>query len=57
MSWIDLTIFCIYLIAMLGVDVFFIRKNKTTDDYYVGGRKLNTVVNIIHLLLQNPFVC
>ncbi len=40
MSWIDLTIFIIYLAAMLGVGVYFLKKNKNTEDYYVGGRKL-----------------
>ncbi len=43
MHIIDILIFCIYLIAMLGVGVFFMKKNKTTDDYYVGGRKLNSL--------------
>jgi len=42
MSWIDIGIFCIYLFAMLGVGFYFMRKNKNTDDYYVGGRKLNS---------------
>ncbi len=28
---------------MLGVGVFFMSKNKTTDDYYVGGRKLSSL--------------
>lgn len=41
MSLIDITIFCTYLIAMLGVGFYFMRKNNSTDDYYVGGRKLN----------------
>lgn len=43
MSWIDLSIFCTYLIAMLAVGVYFMRKNKTTDDYFVGGRNLNSL--------------
>jgi len=43
MSWIDITIFCTYLLAMLGVGVYFMRKNTSTDDYYVGGRKLNSL--------------
>jgi len=43
MSWIDITIFCTYLFAMLGVGFYFMRKNKSTDDYYVGGRKLNSL--------------
>lgn len=28
---------------MLGVGFFFMRKNKTTDDYYVGGRNLGSL--------------
>ena len=43
MHWIDITIFICYLLAMLGVGVFFLRKNKTTDDYYVGGRNMTSV--------------
>ncbi|MGD9930512.1 MAG: hypothetical protein AB7U05_10875 [Mangrovibacterium sp.] len=36
MHWIDLTIFTVYLAGMLGVVFFFLKKNKTTDDYFVG---------------------
>lgn len=43
MNWIDLSIFIIYLCAMLGVGFYFMFKNKSTDDYYVGGRKLNSL--------------
>ena len=43
MHWIDLTIFITYLLLMLGVGFYFLRKNKTTDDYYVGGRKMSSV--------------
>ncbi|MBN2521875.1 MAG: sodium:solute symporter family protein [Bacteroidales bacterium] len=43
MHWIDLTIFCIYLLGMLGVGFFFLKKNKTTDDYYVGGRQMSSL--------------
>jgi SSS family solute:Na+ symporter len=43
MSWIDLSIFCAYLITMLSVGFYFMRRNKTTDDYYVGGRKLGSL--------------
>ena len=28
---------------MLGVGFYFMRKNNSTDDYYVGGRKLNSL--------------
>ncbi|MBL6448983.1 sodium:solute symporter family protein [Fulvivirga sp. 29W222] len=40
MHAIDLAIFAIYMLAMLGVGFYFLRKNKDTDDYYVGGRKM-----------------
>ncbi len=43
MSWIDLSIFIAYLLSMLGVGVYFLRTNKNTDDYYVGGRKLSSL--------------
>ncbi len=42
MHVVDFAIFIAYLIAMLGVGVFFLRKNKTTEDYFVGGRKMNS---------------
>ena len=37
---LDLSIFTVYLIGMLGVGFYFSKKNKTNDDYYVGGRKM-----------------
>ncbi len=43
MNWIDLSIFCVYLLAMLGVGVYFLKSNKNTDDYYVGGRKMSSI--------------
>ncbi|MFO7575716.1 MAG: sodium:solute symporter family protein [Bacteroidales bacterium] len=39
--WIDLSIFIGYLIAMLGVGAYFFSKNKSKEDYYVGGRKMS----------------
>ncbi len=43
MNWIDIAIFFFYLLAMLAVGIYFMYKNKSTDDYYVGGRKLNSM--------------
>ncbi|NMM46988.1 sodium:solute symporter family protein [Marinigracilibium pacificum] len=40
MEIIDLVIFIIYMIVMLGVGIYFLKSNKTADDYYVGGRKI-----------------
>ena len=42
MHWIDLSIFLLYMIAMLGVGFYFLRRNETADDYFVGGRKMNS---------------
>ncbi len=33
-------VFLLYFLAMLGVGFYFFRSNKTTDDYYVGGRQM-----------------
>src|SRR5690606_18853033 len=42
MDLIDLIILVIYFVAMLGVGYFFLRHNKNTDDYYVGGRNMSS---------------
>lgn len=42
MHIIDLTIFAVYMLVMLGVGFFFLKKNKSTDDYYVGGRSMGS---------------
>ncbi len=39
--WIDLSIFLIYLVLMLGIGFYFLRKNKSEEDYYVGGRSMS----------------
>ena len=38
---IDLGIFVTYLLFMLGVGFYFMRKNKSEEDYYVGGRNMS----------------
>ncbi|MGM0565991.1 MAG: sodium:solute symporter family protein [Bacteroidota bacterium] len=43
MHWIDATIFIVYMILMLGVGYYFLRKNKNPDDYFVGGRKMKSL--------------
>lgn len=40
MHFIDYAIFVTYLLAVLAVGLYHFRNNKTTDDYYVGGRKI-----------------
>lgn len=43
MHWIDVTIFAVYMLLMLGVGFFFLRRNKGADDYYVGGRQMGSL--------------
>lgn len=39
--WIDVTVFIIYLLTMMVVGFYFLRRNSSDEDYYVGGRNLN----------------
>jgi len=38
---IDLSIFILYFIALLGIGIYFFRKNESEEDYYVGGRSMS----------------
>jgi len=40
MALIDLVIFFIYMVVMLGVGYYFMKSNSGQDDYYVGGRNI-----------------
>jgi SSS family solute:Na+ symporter len=40
MSIIDYIIFGVYMLAVLGVGVFHFFRNKSSEDYYVGGRSI-----------------
>ncbi|MHA6247827.1 sodium:solute symporter family protein [Pontibacter sp. CAU 1760] len=42
MHFVDLLIFALYMLAMLGVGVYFLKKNEGADDYYVGGRTMGS---------------
>ncbi|GAB3526993.1 sodium/proline symporter PutP [Pontibacter brevis] len=42
MHYIDLLIFVLYMLAMLGVGIYFLKKNEGADDYYVGGRSMGS---------------
>ena len=37
---VNFSVLTIYLLAMVGVGVYFARKNKNTDDYFRGGQKI-----------------
>ncbi len=42
MHLIDLGIFIAYMLAMLGVGYYFMKKNSSQEDYYVGGRSIGS---------------
>jgi len=42
MIWIDYIIFGIYFILVLGIGIYFYRKNENREDYYVGGRSISS---------------
>lgn len=41
MHFIDFAIFVIYMTAVFGVGVYYYKKNKDREDYYVGGRTMS----------------
>lgn len=43
MHIIDIIIFVVYFLLVLGVGFFFYRKNDTVDDYFVGGRNISSI--------------
>ena len=43
MQWIDGVIFILYMISMLSVGWYFMRRNKGVEDYYVGGRTMSSL--------------
>ena len=42
MHFIDILIFITYFSLMLGVGVYFFRRNKNIEDYYIGGRSMGS---------------
>ena len=40
MHWIDLTIFAVYLLAMLGIGYYYLRSNTSKEDYFLAGRNM-----------------
>lgn len=44
MHIIDILIFTVYMFFVLGIGIYFLKKNKNADDYYVGGRSMGSSV-------------
>lgn len=43
MHFLDFIVFVIYLFLVLFIGFYFYRKNKNTNDYYVGGRNMGSL--------------
>ncbi|MCB0662237.1 MAG: sodium:solute symporter family protein [Saprospiraceae bacterium] len=43
MNYVDISVFVVYFLVMLGIGFYFFRKNENSDDYYVGGRQMGSV--------------
>ncbi|MDQ3190603.1 MAG: sodium:solute symporter family protein [Bacteroidota bacterium] len=43
MHIIDISVFVVYMAAMLMVGFYFLKKNKGLDDYFVGGRNMGSL--------------
>lgn len=41
MTWIDYVIFALYFLGVLGIGLYFFRRNESREDYYVGGRRIS----------------
>ncbi|NIA15508.1 MAG: sodium/solute symporter [Nitrospiraceae bacterium] len=37
---VNYVVLCVYLLAMVGIGVYFANKNKDTDDYFRGGKQM-----------------
>ncbi len=42
MHFLDILVFTLYMLAVIGIGVWFLLKNTGVDDYYVGGRKIGS---------------
>ncbi len=43
MHYLDVMIFTLYMLGVIGIGIRFLILNKGVDDYYVGGRKIGSI--------------
>ena len=43
MHFLDILVFTLYMVGVIGIGVYFLIRNKGVDDFYVGGRKIGSV--------------
>jgi solute:Na+ symporter, SSS family len=42
MHYLDILVFALYMMGVIGIGIYFLIRNKGVDDYYVGGRKIGS---------------
>jgi SSS family solute:Na+ symporter len=42
MNIIDYIIFALYMLAVLGIGIYFFKKNQSNEDYFIGGRSISS---------------
>ncbi len=43
MHYLDILVFTLYMMGVIGIGIYFLIRNKGVDDFYVGGRKIGSV--------------
>jgi SSS family solute:Na+ symporter len=43
MAFLDIVVFVVYMITVLGIGFYFFKKNETVTDYYVGGGEMRSL--------------
>ncbi|MBK5210006.1 MAG: sodium:solute symporter family protein [Flavobacteriaceae bacterium] len=43
MAILDIVVFAVYMILVLGIGFYFFNKNKTVKDYYIGGGEMSSL--------------
>ncbi|REE80591.1 SSS family solute:Na+ symporter [Lutibacter oceani] len=43
MAFLDIVVFAVYMIAVLGIGFYFFKKNETVKDYYIGGGEMSSL--------------
>ena len=44
LHWLDVTTLCLYMLALISMGIYFSRRNKSTEEYFVGGRSYSGFV-------------
>ena len=49
LGWLDWSVIIVYIALMLSIGFYFSKRQKTSEDYLVGGRRINSFVSGISL--------